>query len=114
MGRMSRKIELRSLKIVLYVAIGMMIFAFPFCKTDQPYTDQSVSLGISYEDMVPSWSPDGNYLAFTYGKEGANTVGRPAPGANICICDLSTGKWTQITTDGKHNKEPDWVVMQNQ
>ena len=31
-----------------------------------------------------------------------------APGWNICIGDL-TGKWVQVTTDGNHNKEPDWV-----
>jgi len=22
-----------------------------------------------------------------------------------------TGKWVQITTDGNHNKEPDWVPI---
>jgi Tol biopolymer transport system component len=59
------------------------------------------------------WSPDGNYLTFTYAPDvGGNRPGRPAPGANICICDLSTGKWTLVTTDGKHNKEPDWVPVQ--
>jgi len=59
------------------------------------------------------WSPDGNYLTFSYWpNDGNQTVSFPAPGANICICDLSTGKWTQITTDGKHNKEPDWVPLQ--
>jgi len=58
------------------------------------------------------WSPDGKYLIFTYGKDGGNMPGSPAPGSNICICDLRTGKWTQVTTDGKHNKEPDWVPVQ--
>jgi len=53
-------------------------------------------------------SPDGRYLAFSYGPE-ANEMGAgEAPGWNICISDL-TGKWVQITTDGHHNKEPDWV-----
>ncbi len=56
------------------------------------------------------WSPDGNYLAFSYGpSRGDQAVGRRAPGWNICICDLASGKWTQITTDGFNNKEPDWV-----
>ncbi len=59
------------------------------------------------------WSPDGNYLTFSYWpNDGDEAVSFPAPGSNICICDLRTGKWTQITTDGKHNKEPDWVSVQ--
>jgi Tol biopolymer transport system component len=59
------------------------------------------------------WSPDGNYLTFTYAPyDGSASQSRPAPGSNICVCDLMTGKWTQITTDGKHNKEPDWVPSQ--
>ena len=58
------------------------------------------------------WSPDGNYLTFSYApSDGSEGVGGKAPGSNISICDLRTGKWTQITTDGKHNKEPDWVVV---
>jgi Tol biopolymer transport system component len=48
------------------------------------------------------FSPDGNFLTFAYGL---------AKESNICICDLRTGKWTQITTDGLHNKEPDWVPV---
>ena len=62
-------------------------------------------------DARPNWSPDGKYMTFTYGKEGSNMPGWPAPGANICICDLATGKWTLVTIDGKHTKEPDWVVV---
>jgi hypothetical protein len=38
-------------------------------------------------------------------------VGGKAPGWNICLSDLTTGKWVEITTDGKHNKEPDWVPI---
>jgi Tol biopolymer transport system component len=58
------------------------------------------------------WSPDGNYLAFSYWPgDNHEYVGGKAPGSNICVCDLRTGKWTQITTDGKHNKEPDWVPV---
>jgi hypothetical protein len=109
---MRKKIKPKFLGIVLCFVLGTILFAFHSCTREQPDTDQPVSLGISYEDGAASWSPDGNYLTFTYGhKGGGNRPGRPAPGANICICDLKTGKWTLITTDGKHNKEPDWVVV---
>jgi len=57
------------------------------------------------------WSPDGKYLAFSYGSSrGGQAVGQKAAGWNICIFDIAAGKWIQITTDGNHNKEPDWVV----
>jgi Tol biopolymer transport system component len=78
-------------------------------------TDHKVVVACERENWVyhADWSPDGNYLAFSYApSEGSYDVGHKAPGANICICDLSTGKWTQITTDGMHNKEPDWVPVQ--
>ncbi|MBN1508201.1 MAG: PD40 domain-containing protein [Sedimentisphaerales bacterium] len=55
-------------------------------------------------------SPDGRYLAFGYGPAVNYSVGVKAPGWNICVGDL-TGKWVQVTTDGKHNKEPDWVPI---
>ena len=67
----------------------------------------------TYKIYHVDWSPDGKYLTFSYWpNDGDEAVSFPAPGANICICDLSTRKWTQITTDGKHNKEPDWVPVQ--
>ena len=57
------------------------------------------------------FSPDSRYIAFSYGPEtGHQEVGGKAPGWNICISDL-TGKWVQITSDGNHNKEPDWVPV---
>ena len=56
------------------------------------------------------FSPDGRYVAFGYGPKVNYSVGKKAPGWNICVSDL-TGKWVQITTDGKHNKEPDWVPI---
>jgi len=57
------------------------------------------------------FSPDGKYIAFTYGPfSGGQQVGGKAWGWNICVTDM-TGKWVQITTDGNHNKEPDWVPV---
>jgi len=56
-------------------------------------------------------SPDGKYIAFSYGPaRGGQQVGGRAKGWNICIGGL-TGNWVQITTDGRHNKEPDWVPI---
>jgi WD40 repeat protein len=57
------------------------------------------------------FSPDGKYIAFSYGPAaGGQEVGGFAKGWNICVTDLS-GKWVKITTDGDHNKEPDWVPI---
>ena len=57
------------------------------------------------------FSPDGRYIAFSYGPfKGGQQVAGKARGWNICVGDL-TGKWVQITTDGNHNKEPDWVPI---
>ena len=57
------------------------------------------------------FSPDGKYIAFSYGpSSGGQQVGGMAEGWNICVTDLS-GKWVEITTDGNHNKEPDWVPL---
>ena len=57
------------------------------------------------------FSPDGRYIAFSYGPfKGGQQVGGKAKGWNICVSDM-TGKWVQITTDGNHNKEPDWVPI---
>jgi len=57
------------------------------------------------------FSPDGKYIAFSFGpSSGGQQVGGKAEGWNICVSDLS-GKWFKITTDGNHNKEPDWVLL---
>ena len=57
------------------------------------------------------FSPDGKHIVFSYGPaRGGQQVGGKARGWNICISDLS-GKWVRITTDGQHNKEPDWVPI---
>lgn len=56
-------------------------------------------------------SPDSKYITFSYGPfEGGQQVGGMAEGWNICVGDLD-GNWVQITTDGMHNKEPDWVPV---
>jgi Tol biopolymer transport system component len=63
-----------------------------------------------YEVYHTDFSPDGKYIAFSYGPKASEQVGGKAPGWNICVSDLS-GKWVQITSDGNHNKEPDWVPI---
>lgn len=71
----------------------------PFVKCEKEYE-------IYHSDL----SPDGRYVAFSYGPKANEMVGGQAPGWNICVSDLA-GKWVQITTDGLHNKEPDWVPI---
>ncbi len=61
-----------------------------------------------HEVYHTDFSPDGRYIAFSYGPKANEQVGEKAPGWNICVTDLA-GHWVQITTDGHHNKEPDWV-----
>jgi Tol biopolymer transport system component len=56
-------------------------------------------------------SPEGKYITFSYGpSRGGQQVGGMAEGWNICVGD-QTGRWVQITNDGLHNKEPDWVPI---
>jgi Tol biopolymer transport system component len=62
------------------------------------------------------WSPDGKYLAFSRGPKAKRLgpapemVGVVAEGWNICVADAAAeNRWVAITTDGKSNKEPDWV-----
>lgn len=65
------------------------------------------------------WSPDGRYVAYSCGPTGKGVlgmtpevVGIKAEGWNICVADAAkTNRWVQITSDGKSNKEPDWVPV---
>ena len=64
------------------------------------------------------WSPDGKYLAFSRGPKAKRLgpapemVGVVAEGWDICVADASAeNRWVAITTDGKANKEPDWVPV---
>ncbi len=93
--------------------IGILDFDSP----QSNLTNHRVVAACEHDHWVyhADWSPDSNYLIFAYGTEdGDDGVGKLAPGCNICICDLRTGKWTQITIDGKHNKQPDWVPLRVQ
>jgi Tol biopolymer transport system component len=69
-----------------------------------------IRCGEGYYVNQMDFSPDGRYIAFSYGPPVDYSVGVKAPGWNICVSDLS-GKWVQITADGKSNKEPDWVPI---
>ncbi|MBI3854845.1 MAG: PD40 domain-containing protein [Planctomycetes bacterium] len=67
------------------------------------------------------WSPDGKYVAFSYGSKvkGKSLKGLlpefpgvEAPGWNCSVADVSKkNTFVQITTDGKSWKEPDWVFV---
>ncbi len=66
------------------------------------------------------WSPDGKYLAFSYGpklkKRNLKGLlpefpGVEAPDWNLCVADAEQKNvWVALTTDGKSNKEPDWAA----
>ena len=72
---------------------------------------QIVKCPTNYKVYHVDWSPDGKYIAFSYGSfNGAQQPGGFAEGWDICVTDLS-GKWIKVTKDGNHNKEPDWVPI---
>lgn len=64
-----------------------------------------------FEVYHADWSPDGRYITFSHGPKADEKVGGKAPGWNICVGD-GAGRWVPVTTDGNHNKEPDWVPVQ--
>ena len=76
-----------------------------------PDRDQKSFLHVrkGYEVYHLDWSPDGKYLAFSFGPDGEQNVGGTAKGWNLCIAEVATGKWQMITFDGNQNKEPDWI-----
>ncbi|MHC4750160.1 MAG: hypothetical protein ACYTFW_09830 [Planctomycetota bacterium] len=71
---------------------------------------RAVKCSKEHEVYHTDFSPDGKYITFSYGPKASEQVGGKAPGWNICVSDMA-GKWVQITTDGNHNKEPDWVPI---
>ena len=68
-----------------------------------------------------TWSPDMKYLTFTKGPKfkGKSLKGLlpefpgvEAPGWNVCVADAKKkNRWVAITTDGRSNKQPCWVVV---
>jgi Tol biopolymer transport system component len=63
-----------------------------------------------YETYHVEWSPDGTMIAFSHGLDAGEQLGLRAPGWNICVGDLA-GNWVPVTSDGRDNKEPDWVPV---
>ena len=91
----------------------LRIGTFTPSSTGDNVVDQKAVVAVDRSDKVyhVDWSPDGRYLAFSYGpSRGGQAVGQRASGWNISVLEIATGKWVQITTDGNHNKEPDWVA----
>jgi len=69
-----------------------------------------VACSKKYKVYHGDWSPDGKYVIFTFGPNaGGQAVGKRAPGWDLCVLEVATGKWVKVTDDGLHNKEPDWV-----
>jgi len=70
---------------------------------DQRQADRQVRQGD--ETYHTDFSPDGKYVAFSYGPE-ANEMGAGlAPGWNICVSDLN-GKWVQSRRTATTTKSP--------
>jgi TolB protein len=64
----------------------------------QRLTDQGYAVS-------PSWSPNGQFLAFSWLRK----YGPGAPGArDIYVMDIATRQWVQLTHDGGANDFPSW------
>lgn len=100
-----------------YIGLGRTDSEFTIAKINMdravPVADKDkvafLSVTKGYEVYHLDWSPDGRYIAFSFGPDGDQHVGGTAKGWNICIAEIATGKWVYVTTDGNQNKEPDWV-----
>jgi TolB protein len=68
-----------------------------------------------------TWSPDGKYITYSRGpkfmKKNLKGLvpeypGVEAPGWDICVADANQrNRWIKLTTDGKSNKQPSWVMV---
>ncbi|MCK5269211.1 MAG: PD40 domain-containing protein [Sedimentisphaerales bacterium] len=75
----------------------------------------------------PDFSPDGKFVVFSRGPVGPDnpidivspgcslyhpaTIGVKADKWDICVVSSLGGQWIRLTTDGKSNKEPDWIKV---
>ncbi len=94
-------------------SIGKSVIAQTLSSIGIATVSQTISPGTfsgTYGLGVSASATGVQYIAFSYGPKAGEHVGEKAPGWNICISDLD-GKWVQITTDGHHDKEPDWVPL---
>ncbi|MFC2167508.1 hypothetical protein ACFLRW_00875 [Acidobacteriota bacterium] len=94
----------------------LMVGDLDFTSSQNNVTNQTpvIACTDNYMTYHVDWSPDGNYLTFSYGStSGDQAIGRKAAGWNICVYDFVSKVWVQVTLDGQHNKEPDWVPIRN-
>ena len=93
------------------ISIGDMDWEKPAIVNRKVFVTAGPGMKVYHVD----WSPDGKYIAFSRGPESSDMgpapeqLGVTGPGWNICVGNVATGEWATITTDGKSNKEPDWV-----
>ena len=71
-----------------------------------------VTCAKTHEVYHSDWSPDGKYVAFSYGPKGGEQVGAMAKGWHIAVADAAADNvWVTVTKDGLSNKEADWVAL---
>jgi dipeptidyl aminopeptidase/acylaminoacyl peptidase len=64
----------------------------------------------AHEVYHADWSPDGRFIAFSYGPKAGEQVGTMAKGWHICVADAARPDvWVVLTKDGISNKEADWL-----